>query len=86
MNDANEQLATLQANNTADATALAALEADLTTPAEDTVGDQVLAAALPVITTAGLVSVFGADALVSALQAENYTVTAPTDDSTDTES
>jgi hypothetical protein len=86
MNDANEQLATLQANNTADATALAALEADLTTPTEDTVGDQVLVAALPVITRAGLVSVFGADALVTALQTENYTVTAPTDDSTDTES
>jgi hypothetical protein len=77
MDDAQSQLKTLQDNNAADAAALTALEADLTTPATDTVGDQVLAAALPVITTAGLVSVFGVDALVSALTAENYTVTAP---------
>lgn len=83
MNDAQAQLKTLQDNNAADSAALTALEADLTTPAQDTVGDQVLAAALPVIITAGLVSVFGADALVAALEAENYTITAPADESAD---
>ena len=98
-NDAETQLATLQANNTADATALAALESDLSSPATESTGDQVLAAVLPVVTTAGLVEVFGADALVSALEADGFTVTpaaptvtsipvtdasAPTDTSSDT--
>lgn len=77
MSDAETQLATLQANNTADAAALAALETDLSTPAADSVGDQVLAVALPVITTAGLVAVFGADSLVSALEADGYTGITP---------
>ena len=44
--DAQAQLATLKANNAADATALADLEADLTTPATDSVGDQFLANAV----------------------------------------
>ena len=77
MSDATDQLSTLQANNQADATALSALENDLNTPATESTGDQVLAAVLPVVTTAGLVEVFGVDALSTALTADGYTVTAP---------
>ena len=73
--DAQAQLSTLQANNQADATALTAFEADLSTPATESTGDQVLAAVVPVVTTAGLVAVFGADALVTALTDEGYGVT-----------
>jgi len=76
-NDAETQLATLQANNSADATALAALESDLSTPSIVTTGDLVLDAVVPVVSTAGLVEVFGADSLVSALEALDYTVTPP---------
>lgn len=50
---ATDDLATLQANNTADATALTSLEQELTTPAVDSVGDQVLAAIVPVLESAG---------------------------------
>jgi hypothetical protein len=78
--DATTQLATLTANNTADAAALAALEADLNTPATQSVGDQVFAAVEPVLTTVGLVEVFGADTLSNALTAAGYTVTAPATD------
>ena len=39
--------------------------------------DNVLAAVVSAVNTAGLVSVFGADALASALEADGYTVTAP---------
>ncbi len=53
MDDALSKVQTLQANNQADATALSALENDLNTPATDSVGDQVLAAVLPVLTAAG---------------------------------
>lgn len=77
MSDVENQLATLKTNNEADATALAALENDLNTPATESTGDQVLAAALPVITSAGLIEVFGADTLVSVLTAAGYAVTAP---------
>jgi len=79
---ASDDLATLQANNAADATALADLETQLSSPATESTGDQVLAAALPVIETAGLVEVFGADALSTALTNAGYTVTAP--DTSDT--
>lgn len=74
---ASDDLATLKSNNTADATALTSLEAELNTPATESTGDKVLAAVVPVVTTEGLVAVFGADALSSALTAEGYTVTAP---------
>jgi len=74
---AQDDLATLQASNAADATTLADLATALETPATESTGDQVLAAALPVITTAGLVAVFGADALSTALTDAGYTVTAP---------
>jgi hypothetical protein len=50
---ATEDLSTLQANNQADATALTSLEAELNTPAVPSVGDQVLEAVLPVLTSAG---------------------------------
>jgi hypothetical protein len=50
---ATDDLATLQANNTADATTLTSLEQELTTPAVDSVGDQVLAAIVPVLESAG---------------------------------
>jgi hypothetical protein len=53
MDDAQTQLATLQANNQADASALTALESDLSTPAVPSIGDQVLEAILPVLTAAG---------------------------------
>ena len=82
--DAQAQLSTLQANNQADATALTALEADLSTPATESTGDQVLAAVVPVVTTAGLVAVFGADALSTALTEDGYTVTPPEATDTDT--
>jgi len=59
MEDAKVQVATLQANNTADAAVLMALAADLSA-APASVGDQTLAAVVPVVTQAGLVSVFGA--------------------------
>ena len=62
-------------------------------PATESTGDLVLAAVLPVVTTAGLVEVFGADALATALTTEGYTVTAPvadtesaSEDATDTSS
>jgi len=76
MNDALTQLETLQANNSADATALATLESDLNSTAPTT-SDTVLAAVVTAVDTAGLVEVFGAPALVSALEDANYTVTAP---------
>ena len=50
---ATDDLATLQANNTADAAALTSLEAELNTPAVPSVGDQVLEAIIPVLTAAG---------------------------------
>lgn len=50
---AQDDLSTLQANNTADATALSNLEAELNAPAVPSVGDQVLEAVLPVLTAAG---------------------------------
>lgn len=78
--DAQTQLTTLQTNNAADATALASLEADLNAPATQSVGDQVFAAVEPVLTTVGLVTVFGADTLVNALTAAGYTVTPPATD------
>lgn len=53
MEDANTQLAALKANNEADATALAALEADLTTPTTDSVGDQFLASAVSFLENQG---------------------------------
>ena len=74
---ATDDLSTLQANNQADATAITSLEAELNAPATESTGDLVLAAVLPVVTTAGLVEVFGADALSTALTADGYTVTAP---------
>lgn len=78
--DAQTQLTTLQTNNAADATALASLEADLNAPATQSIGDQVFAAVEPVLTTVGLVTVFGADTLVNALTADGYTVTPPATD------
>lgn len=81
--DAQAQLTTLQANNAADATALSALENDLNTPATQSTGDQVLAALEPVLTSVGLVAVFGADTLSAALTAEGFTVTAPEPATTD---
>lgn len=53
MDEAETQLETLQSNNTADATALAALEVALSTPATQSLGDQVLAAVVPVLEAAG---------------------------------
>lgn len=50
----------------------AALNSTAATPA-----DNVLSAVVGAVNTAGLVSVFGADTLQSALEAEGYTVTAP---------
>lgn len=73
---AQDEVATLTANNAADAAALATLEADLSST-EPTTADNVLAAVVPVVTTAGLVSVFGAQPLVDALTADGYTVTPP---------
>ena len=72
-----DDLATLQANNTADASALADLEASLNQPTQPSVGDQVLQAVVPVVTQAGLVAVFGDQPLVDALTAEGFTVTPP---------
>lgn len=77
MSDITDQLATLKANNEADATALADLETAVSAGPTDSVGDQVLAAAVPVVQSAGLVKVFGADQLKTALEAEGYTVTDP---------
>lgn len=62
---AQDDLATLQSNNAADATALTSLEQELTTPAVPSVGDQVLEAIIPVLEDAG------------------YTVTPPSDSSTE---
>jgi|ERR1700743_3601609 len=44
---------------------------------QPTAADNVLSAVVSAVNTAGLVQVFGADALTSALQAAGYTVTAP---------
>lgn len=76
MSDATDQLAKLQASNQADAAALTALESDLNNTAPTT-ADNVLAALVSAVGTAGLVEVFTAEALVSALEAAGYTVTAP---------
>jgi hypothetical protein len=76
MSDATDQLATLTANNTADATALAALEADLNSTAPTT-NDNIATSVVSAIETAGLVEVFTAGALSDALTAAGYTVTAP---------
>lgn len=75
--DAQTQLDSLKANNAADATAIAALEADLTTPTTPSAGDTLLAAVEPALTSVGLVTVFGADSLVNALTDAGYTVTPP---------
>lgn len=50
---AKDDLATLQANNQADATALTSLSQELNAPATPSVGDQVLEAVVPVLTAAG---------------------------------
>lgn len=76
MSDAQDQIATLQANNAADATALGALEADLNST-EPTTNDNISAAVVAAIEAGGLIQVFTAETLVSALEAANYTVTAP---------
>lgn len=75
MSDATDQVAALQANNAADATALAALAADLEAAPQST-GDEALAAVVPVLQPQ-LVAVFGADNLSAALTEAGYTVTAP---------
>ena len=76
MSDLTTQLDTLKTNNTADAETLTAIEADLAA-APTTTADQALAAVVPVLTTAGLVDVFGVDALTAALVAKGFTVSAP---------
>ena len=48
-----DDLATLQANNEADATALTSLEGELNSPSVPSLGDQVLEAILPVLEAAG---------------------------------
>ena len=50
---AQDELTTLQTNNAADATALTALEADLSTPATESVGDTFLAASVTALEAAG---------------------------------
>lgn len=73
--DAQTKVAELQASNASDATTLAGLLGDLTSTAGSP-GDQALAAVVPVVVSAGLVQVFGADALKSALEADGFLVTA----------
>lgn len=85
MSDVQTQIDTLKTNNAADATALAALEADVNAPATQSTGDQILAGLEPVLTSAGLVAIFGADSLSNALTAEGYTVTPPAAPSTSIE-
>ena len=70
---------------------LATLTTDVQTLATDAAGtepttaDTVLSSTVSTLTSAGLVSVFGTDPLVSALEADGYTVTAPSpNDTTDT--
>jgi hypothetical protein len=50
---ATEDLATLQANNTADATALASLEGELNSPAVPSIGDNLLDAVVQSLTSQG---------------------------------